>query len=123
MAGVRVVEIPRPARDRYHPCRRGVDDDCRPGFQISPHAWQRQYVDDEMALLVVATRADSQNGHFVTGGEVASPVPTGLGDLSQRRKLIEDSGALMRDALERWGDDSGKQWNDCMAIRCWWQGH
>jgi hypothetical protein len=69
-----------------------------------------------MALLAVATLVDSQNGHFVTAAGVACAVSSRVIGLSQRVKLMADSRALMRDALERWGDDSGKQWYDCRAI-------
>ena len=39
---------------------------ARPGFQISPHASQRQYVELDSVLLVVATRLDAQKGHLWT---------------------------------------------------------
>jgi len=82
----------------YHPRRVVVG--CRLGFQISPHASQRQYVDGETVFPAVITRVDSQNGQFVTVIGVIGPVSPGLGGLSQRVKLMETSRALMRDALD-----------------------
>jgi hypothetical protein len=89
MVGLRAVQVAGAPGLCYHPRR--CDDRWRPGFQISPHASQRQYVDDETALVVVATRVDSQNGHFVTGAIAAGAVSPGTGGLSQRAKLM---GAL-----------------------------
>lgn len=81
-------EAAEPGGDCYHPRRWDEDDRWRPGFQISPQASQRQYVDDETALVVVATRFESQNGHFVTGAVAACSVSPGIGGLSQRVKLM-----------------------------------
>ncbi len=53
---------------------------ARDGFQISPHAEQRQYVDSLTVLLVVATRSERQNGHSVmtaTAGWSALDAPVG----------------------------------------------
>jgi hypothetical protein len=33
------------------------------GFHISPHAWQRQYVEAVITLASVPTAFDPQNGH------------------------------------------------------------
>jgi hypothetical protein len=50
----------------YHedPLRCGrVVFSCLSGFHISPHAWQRQYVDAVITFASVPTAFDWQNGH------------------------------------------------------------
>lgn len=53
---------------RGRPNTGAVETVTRRGFQISPHASQRQYVEDVGVLLVVLTRSEAQNAHAVTEG-------------------------------------------------------
>jgi hypothetical protein len=53
-------------RTAYHedPLRGGSVVRCSlSGFHISPHAWQRQYVEAVITFASVPTAFDSQNGH------------------------------------------------------------
>jgi hypothetical protein len=53
------------ARTIYHedPLRGGrIERSCLSGFHISPHAWQRQYVDAVITFASVPTAFDWQNG-------------------------------------------------------------
>jgi hypothetical protein len=53
-------------RARYHEDPRRGGRDARPslsGFHISPHDWQRQYVDAVTTFASVPTALDWQKGH------------------------------------------------------------
>jgi hypothetical protein len=54
-----------------NPQRRGWS---RPGFQISPHLSQRQYVDSSMTLLTVDSFVEPQYGHAVGAVRTAREV-------------------------------------------------